>query len=265
MSDNDEGAQVQVAPETKVVGKVKKTAAPANNLIATIAEEVEKLTKAKALALAETLTNEVETDTFRLGGILKVINDNSWFEGYESFDSFVFEKFGFQSRKARYLIQIYTELVDKQIPWEKVGPLGWTKIKDLAGAGVLTVDNVDEWVAKASALTVLELQAVLKGPSSDSQPKASTTDDVQTMKFKLKNDQVETVQSALNKAKVELGTDHDNVALENICAGYVAGVVGGGKTPDLKSLMLAAGWEAALNLYGEVFPSVNITVEAPAE
>jgi hypothetical protein len=169
MSDNDEGAQVQVAPETKVVGKVKKTAAPANNLIATIAEEVEKLTKAKALALAETLTNEVETDTFRLGGILKVINDNSWFEGYESFDSFVFEKFGFQSRKARYLIQIYTELVDKQIPWEKVGPLGWTKIKDLAGAGVLTVDNVDEWVAKASALTVLELQAVLKGPSSDSQ------------------------------------------------------------------------------------------------
>jgi hypothetical protein len=271
MSDEaaGEGATAQVAAtETKVVGKKSQKAA-SGDMIVTIAQEVEKLNKTKALSLADTLATDVETNYFKLGGVLKVINENSWFEGYESFDIFVFERFGFQSRKARYLISIYTELVEKQIPWDKVGPLGWTKVKDLAVAGVLTPENVDEWVEKAKGLTVLELQNLLKGGNAETQTSSKTTDDVTALKFKLKNDQLETVQSALNKAKAETATEFDNVALENICAGYLGGVIGAPVSPPkdpvdaIRDLMKDLGYEQTLNIFGEIFPEINLTAEIP--
>lgn len=261
-TSNDDGAQVQeAAPEVKVVGKKSKSSAV--NVIADVAQEVEKLGKAQALKLATTLSEDIELNYFRLGGVLRVINDNSWFEGFESFDVFVYEKFGFQARKARYLIQIYSDLVTNQIPWEKVSGLGWTKLKDLAP--VLTQDNVDEWVAKAEKLTVLELQNLLKGANLPSDASNKTTDDTQILKFKVKNDQLETVQAALNKAKAEVGTEFDNVALENICAGYLGGVieVSGGKQQTLAEQMTAIGWEAALQAYSELFPQIDLAVTVP--
>lgn len=252
----------EAAPATKVVGKAKGKAAT-GNLIADTAVEVEALTKAKALNLASTLADDIEGNYFKLGGVLRVINDNSWFEGFESFDVFVYEKFGFQARKARYLIQIYTDLVTNQIPWEKVAGLGWTKLKDLAP--VLTVENVDEWVEKAEKLTVLELQNLLKGANLPSDASAKTTDDTQTMKFKVKNDQIETIQSALNKAKAEINTEFDNVALENICAGYLGGVIGTTSAPQktIQEQMTAMGWEAALTAFAELFPTVDLQVTMP--
>ena len=157
--------------------------------------------------------------------MLKLINDNSWFEGFDYFDDFVYEKYGFQGRKARYLISIYDNLVTKMIPWDKVSHLGWTKLKDLAP--IITPENVDEWVAKAEKLTVVELQAAIKAlkPEEGDEKTAKTTDEVVKMTFKLKPDQAEAVTQALAKAKGELHTEYDTVALENICAGYVGGTV----------------------------------------
>src|SRR5674476_411675 len=104
-----------------------------------------------------------------------------------------------QARKAYYLIAIYTDLVTKQIAWEKVKHLGWTKLKELAP--ILTPENTDEWVAKAEKLTVMELIAALKAGTSPSDITGKTSDDVTTLKFKLKPDQLEIVQAAVAKAK----------------------------------------------------------------
>jgi hypothetical protein len=239
-----------------------KPKAKETNLILVIAQEVESMTKTKALNSAEKLAEDIETNYFKLGGVLKLIGDNSWFEGFESFGSYVYEKFGFQERKARYLMGIYTDLVSKQIPWEKVGHLGWTKLKDLAP--LLTLENVDEWVAKAEKLTVIELQAAIKAtmaPTGDTS--STTTDDVSTLKFKVKQDQKEVIQTALAKAKGELGTEFDNVALENICAGYVAGNIGGSPAADPKSVIQAAGWQQVLTMVSELWPEIDINLKIP--
>lgn len=263
MSPVDEGAVVtEVKPETTTIGKkkVEKT----GNLIVDIAHEVEGLTKTKALNMAESLAENIEVNYFKLGGVLKLINDNSWFEGFDSFDGFVFEKYGFQGRKARYLINIYDNLVTKMIPWEKVSHLGWTKLKDLAQT--LTPENVDEWVAKAEKLTVLELQALLKAQQpidGDGKP-VKTTDDVVKMTFKLKADQVEIVTQALAKAKGELHTEHDTVALENICSGYVGGTTQVNKPYSLDEVIETTGFEPLLKRIAEMFPQYDITV-APTE
>ncbi len=264
MSEQENTAVAVEVPETKVVGKTKKVTTT-GNLIADIASEVEKLEKNKALALADKLFEEGEVSNFRLGGVLMVIRDNSWFEGYESFDAYVSEKFGFENRKARYLIKIYGDLVTKQIPWEKVSVLGWTKLKDLVD--ILTLENVDEWVEKALNLTVKELQLLIKGAAPEGGAGTEkTSDGIVVLKFKLQGDQAETVQSALSKAKAEVGTEFDTVALETICGGYLGGVINIDKPQkSIQDLMTELGWEEALKVYAELFPAVNleVTVDDP--
>lgn len=252
-------AQVQETPE--VVTATKGKNAKTGNVILDIAAEVEGLTKPKALHLADKLVDTIETDYFRLGGVLKVIYENAWFEGYPTFAAFVSDKFGFAERKAKYLMEIYDALVTKLIPWEKVSGLGWTKLKDLARH--LTPENVDEWVAKAQNLTVSELQALLKGNDGEGDSTTKTTDDVTKISFKLKHDQAETVTSALNKAKAEAGTEFDNVALEMICVGYLGGSSGISANVSIIDQMKTLGWEGVLGVFEQAFPNVNLAVEPP--
>lgn len=260
MNDMTNAAEVtaeQVQVEAPVAQVEKQKPQKTGDLFIDIAAQVEALTKIKALNLAAALAEDIESNYFKLGGVLQVIYQNAWFEGYESFASFVFERFGFQERKAKYLMEIYTNLVTKQIPWEKVAHLGWTKLKDLARH--LTVENVDEWAAKAEKLTVAELQMVLKGNTEDGKESTTNaTSDTVKLKFTLKADQAETVSAALNKAKAEVATEFDSVALEMICTGYLGGSVsvGGG---NLAAQMKDAGWEAVLSHFEQLFPNINLT------
>jgi len=262
MAEAAAGAVVEEKPDTTTIGK-KKTE-KTGNLILDIAHEVESLTKTKALNMAENLAENIEVNAFKLGGVLKLISDNSWFEGFNTFDDFVYEKYGFAGRKARYLINIYDNLVTKMIPWEKVSHLGWTKLKDLAP--IMTPGTVDEWVAKAEKLTVIELQALIKAakPDEGGEKTAKTTDEVVKLAFKLKPDQLEIVNQALAKAKGELHTEYDTVALENICAGYVGGTSAVSKPFSLDEVIDATGFEPLLKRIAEKFPMFDITV-APVE
>lgn len=259
----DSTATVATAVATANTTTPKQAKTKTGDMIHDIAAEVEGLTKTKALNAADKLAENLDETYFRMGGVLKLISDNSWFEGFESFDLFVFEKFGFAGRKARYLIHIYTELVTKQIPWEKVAHLGWTKLKELAS--VLTIENVDEWVGKAEKLTVAELIAALKAttnPTGDTSS-GSTTSDVVQRKFKLKQDQAEVVDTALAKAKGEIGTEFDNVALENICAGYVGGNIAVAK--PFAEQMKSQGWQKVLEVFGELWPTIDMDLKVPPE
>ena len=261
MNETAEGAVLtEQKPDTTTIGKkkVEKT----GNLILDIAHEVELLTKTKALNEADRLAENIEVNYFKMGGILKLINDNSWFEGFKTFDIFVEEKYGFAARKARYLISIYENLVTKMIPWEKVSHLGWTKLKDLAP--VVTPETVDDWVAKAEKLTVKELQEILKPEASEGEKAQKTTADIVKISFKLKADQAEIVNQALAKAKGELQTEYDAVALENIASGYVGGTFAVAKPYSLDEVIEQTGFEPLLKRIAELFPNFDITV-APIE
>lgn len=263
MSDTESVVAEPVVEQAQVTEtKVKaKASTKTGDFILDAAGVVEPLTKTKALNLADKLYEDIENNSFVLGGCLQVIFDQGWYEGYASFGDFVSERYGFQERKARYLMDIYTKLVKAQIPWSKVQVLGWTKLKDLATH--LTAENVDEWVEKAKNLTVKELQALLKGPEAGGES-GKTTSEFTKITFKLKPDQLETVQSALQKGKAELSTEFDSVSLENICSGYLAGSVGAAPQKDLKTLMQEAGWESVLNIFAEIYPQIDLEVKMPA-
>lgn len=257
---------VEVPQDVQVVGSKTKKSDKTGNLILDIAHEVEQYTKAKALNVAEQLAENIEVNYFKLGGVLKLINDNSWFEGFQTFDDFVTERYGFQGRKARYLVMIYDNLVTKQIPWEKVAHIGWTKLKDLAP--VLTPENVDEWVQKAEKLTVKELQALLSAAANQGkgETNATTTDEIVKMTLKFKPEQADVVQQAIAKAKGELHTEFDTVALEQICAGYVGGNSGvATKPPTVEEFVKSVGLEPLLNQVADMFPEYDISVVPAAK
>lgn len=250
----------EVKPETTTIGK-KKTE-KTGNLILDIAKEVESMSKQKALNEAAKLAENIEVEYFRLGGVLKLISENSWFEGFEDFGKFVFENFGFQYRKAQYLITIYTNLVTKQIPWDKVSHLGWTKLKDLAP--IITPENVDEWAAKAEKCTVLELQALLKasqGPEGEATPAAKVTDEFTKVTLKFKPDQLDTYNQAIAKGKGELKTEFDAVVVENILGGYLGGNSGIAQKFDLDQVIKDTGFEPLLTRVAELFPEYDIEVK----
>lgn len=255
------------AAATAKATEAKRTAnaTVGENLIAFTAEAVEKLTKAKALIEATKLNENIDNNAFRLGGVLKRIHENSWFEEkYPTFAEYVENEFGFKLRKAQYLMTIYTELTHQQIPWEKISKLGWTKIKELAP--ILSIENVDEWVAKAEPVSVAELKILIKGQTPDDNTASTKTQsDVKSMNFKLKNDQVDTVASALAKAKAQINTEFDNSALEAICLHFL-GETNVSLAPVLQKDNLVEAFKALdaqdiITALGEAFPDIDVNVQ----
>jgi hypothetical protein len=256
-----------------------------NDLFVEVASEVEHLTRAKAFTLVSNLLEDVESNHFRLGGVLSLIQEKSskedtWLDGTTSFRDLVQEKFGLHYRKAMYLIAIYRNLVEKQIPWESVKGLGWTKLKELAP--ILTPKNVEVWAKKAEKMTVLQIiesvkKAQAKGGSDAVMGKTST---VTTMTFKVHEDQKDVIRNALDKAKKATKTEYDTVALHNISAGYLGNAITievvetEAKAPKelskkekavlLKELMAEVGYEEVLTVFEKVFPKIDLDVTVNA-
>jgi hypothetical protein len=264
----------------KLVKGVKAKVAK-NDLFVEVASEVEHLTKAKAFSMVSTLLEDVESNHFRLGGVLSRIQeqsteDDAWLSGQTSFRDLVQETFGLHYRKAMYLIDIYRNLVEKQIPWESVKGLGWTKLKELAK--VLTPKNVDGWAKRAEKMTVLQIiesvkKAMAKGGSDAKMGDPST---VSTMTFKVHEDQKDVIRKALDKIKKATKTEFDTVALHNMSAAYLGNAITvevveaeakeakeptkKDKLASLTTLMTELGHKEVLGVFEKVFPKIDLEV-----
>lgn len=210
--ENNEGS-VGVTMEQAVKEGLK-----ADDQIVAMTTKVENTPKNMVVKVLKGLIDNNDTNNFKIGGYLARVRENKWIEPYDTFAEFCLEELGFKERKALYLIKIYETLNHHQIEWGVVSKLGWTKIKELLD--VITAENVNEWVEKAEPLTVSELQALLAG-GEGGEGKTKTKSDGHKISFSLHPDQVDAVESALNKAKAEVDTEFDNVALETICSEYL--------------------------------------------
>lgn len=207
---------------------------PKNPIHATAAK-TQKLDEKSALKLVNELSNDIEFRYLELGGVLAAVHSNGWFGEHGSFKEFVENETSLSYRKADYLKNIFLAMVDLDIPWEKVAKVGWTKLKELLG--VITVDNVDEWVAKAMAMSTIQLIEEVKaslagtGVSGEESIQAAT---VKSKTFKFHADQLEIVTAALEKARAAIPTEYDSVALEHICLGYASQIPSAKKGKEQK-------------------------------
>jgi hypothetical protein len=278
---------------SKVAAGTKAKAADADLIFAT-AQEVENLTAVKAFSMVETLMEDIEQNSFKLGGALSVIQekcqngDPEFLGDSKSFKDLCNERFAMHHRKALYLISTYRNLTEKSIPYSAVQGLGWSKIAILAP--IINAKNVESWVAKAKKLTFVQLVEAVKKKTAAGGKDATETegdDTITTMTFKLKKDQKEVIKEALAKAKGETKTDYDSVALSNLAVGYLGGSVEiptiGGEAPEavpaekpkkltkaekvmaMVEAMKDLGLDDTLAALNDAFPKITLDVTVPEE
>ena len=198
------------------------------DVIERVTQELDNLDRDQTLNQLRTCIENESYQDFYLGGLIYRIKQNQWWDSdiYTTFKDYVQKEFGLHYRKAAYLMQIYEGLVYSGVPFKKIAHLKWSKLKLLSG--ILTPKNVDKWLATADSLSVVQLQEFVRdykrgdntGPDSPSETQARQ---VSTMTLKLHDDQKETILTAIEKCKGELGTDNISVALDGICTNFLTG------------------------------------------
>jgi hypothetical protein len=247
------------AVEQVTENKVDTASDEGTDMIVKTAHEVENLKEDKAFAAIPRLMSDIDQNYFRLGGYLSKVQAEGWFmnKGYDNFKAYVEAECSIKYRKAMYLINIYNGLVESGVPWAKVAHLGWTKLKELAG--LLTTENVDEWVTIAEGMTALQLIEYIakQAEGSDKENSTETAKDAAkettTMTFKLHKDQKETVEAAIEKAQKQSGTDVKSAALEYICIDFLGGAQ---KVVNVTEVMKTKALEDVLASLQEAFPTL---------
>lgn len=282
--EDTNGATTTEEPTAEVKASVKPKKAAgvdvSDDIIVQSVHEIENMKEVAAFKAVPALVDNIDHTYFKLGGILALIQDNGWYmdRGYENFMGYVEAEAGMEYRKAMYLISIYNGLTASGVPWEKVKHFGWTKLSYLAN--ILTLDNVDEWVAATKDMTVFALKDYIKaksaGAPSDGADPAEEAKKVSSMTFKVHSDQKQTIREALDKCKHESGTEFDAVALEYISLNYLGGeikvttvattataTISPPAELSLADVLKKYTAEEVLEAFGEVFPDVELEATLP--
>lgn len=250
------GKGTAVAKNTTKTGTV---IAKGDDVLSDLVHEIETLKQPQALGLVKELSEQTEVTFFRLGGVLSRIQANGWFQPYASFREFVEKEHGLHYRKATYWIGIYNDLAESGVPWSKVSHLGWTKLKEIAG--VIKPDNVDEWVKIAEAQNTITLIDTVKkhlSKGSPTQIEDQSSKTVTTKTFKVHEGQKEVIEAALDKARKEVNTTVDTVALEHICGDFLSSIT-------LEQRLKTLGIEKAAAALEAAFPNATIEISLTEE
>lgn len=188
-----------------------------------LANEIETLSREKTIKRIAVAQENIEQSYFVLGAMLSKVKANHWFEPHKSLDEFVEYEFGMERRKARYFITIYEKLRDLSLTAEAFSGVGWTKLRALVR--VLTEDNVQHWADLARKNSKSELEKLVQAEVARSGNKTPTVSQAAYKKiFKFHDEQIEVIETALEKVKRQAGVESDATALELICGDFCGGV-----------------------------------------
>src|SRR5271166_2655919 len=202
--------------------KSSHTEASVGDDIIDLVQDIENLTKDDAIARLLELEERHEKTFFEIGGVLSAIQKHKWFDPFDSLDQWVEKNTALRRSKARALVQIYDSVVTSGVKWAKVKHLGWTKLNAIAG--LLDASNADHWIEVASNHNRAEIKQLVQehlAGSAGRKPEGSTAARVKTFKFR--DDQIKTVQAAIDRAKEIAGVEDDSAALAVICEAYADG------------------------------------------
>jgi len=189
----------------------------------------------------------------------KVYSEKLWqVWGYNSFDQYVEKELPYKMRKVYYLISIwdwFAVKVGDPTVMEKVAGLGWSKVKELVG--VVTAENVDEWVEIARRVDGRQLAELCKqaliekerqagaAPLPHEENVAAVSKLIKTINFSVTPEQYETIQTALEAAKRITGSNKKSYLITMICLDFAAqhAAAHSGKVSVLKHMESMLGVE----------------------
>ena len=141
-------------------------------------------------------------------------------------------------------------------------------------AGVIDKSNAAQWITIARENTTLELLDKIKESKQANGPTDPTASEpLKKKNFSLHEDQMEVVLDALGKAKHELETEYDSVALDGICQNFLSGAtvsqpLTGDQQPSigepsLKAQMHGAGYLEVLETFDQLWPDITLQIAIP--
>jgi len=159
--------------------------------------------------------------------------------GYDSFGEFAHAELGIKQAKAYYLVKIFKELrVKLKVPKKVLEEVEWTKAKELAPlaiAGIVTAENVDEWVKKAKRMTVPQLaEDARSAKEALATGKAVSPETITRLTFALFDPQYKNVMNALSVAAGVAGSDKKGHQLDMIALEFLSTY--DSKTPTISAM-----------------------------
>lgn len=239
--------------------------------------------------------DKLEFEHVRIGALLSHIQKSQHYTtlGYDNLREFLNAETGLHYRKAAYLISNYDAVVELGIPAADLKGVTWSALRHIIP--ILTPKNYKEWLEAARSKTHVSLIAevtqekakqagALPAPAAGVSGAGTAPGPAEKAKPMLKSfqvfpDQNETINAALEKAKVAGNVDSNAAALDIIAAAYTgappSSATIGAVMPDLSKdgfikmfskLKAEGGMEAVvpvLEAIGEVWPEVDVTVTFP--
>jgi hypothetical protein len=230
------------------------TSAPETDLISDLVHEIESLEKQDAIARLIELEDAHEQTYFEIGGLLAVIQREEWFGPFASLDEWVESKTAMKRSKARALIQIYNAIVKSGVAWAQVQDIGWTKLRAIAR--VLDEESAQHWISMAAGHSKKEIIELVKQHLTASCGAAeSSSTATRVSSFKLRDDQAESVNAAIETMKKTANTPDDSAALAAICLDYIEGAALQERFVGLESDAVAKKISDVLNNFDHETPA----------
>lgn len=197
--------------------------------------------KGNIIAAASTVFEQKEHGIFTFGGLLAHVKNGElhteitdtdgepvYAAGLKGFNAWVTETFGIKARMAAYYVTLY-RVFSTLTTEQKLQAIGWSKLRNLLPlytAGLLTDENVGQWLDKARKTSCVALQDAVTDElvESDAELHGNTNlSKLRTMKFGFHDDQIAVMEEALSAAKETLGDDtSDGAALIHIVTEWLA-------------------------------------------
>lgn len=172
---------------------------------------------ASQIGRARELVRRVEETYLDLGDVLLQITESKahrtlgYRDDLQGYQEFLACELGLKYRKARYLIGIAEMVRDCGLDREEVGSIGWSKVKEIAGASKESVQGLIE-LAKTSTLSEVSKAAKLA--------KGRTARTKVTVSARLWEDEAEIVSDAISAA-IECGAEDESQALMMIAVEWM--------------------------------------------
>lgn len=225
-TEEGEKAKAKKAKKEKAPKEAKPKAekpAPEPPAPLVLTESVKALVSDNAedtIKAAETLSKQIDTNEFTLGGVLAAIrrdNLHTKLLGEDQKPLFSDDKAGFEAyinarlscgyRKAMYLIGMYEKYSALGVTEQQIAKIGWSKA--VLMLGIVTAENKGELLEYAETHSKSEVEAHVKsvrtnaGSGSNSSPRGVR----HSFGFNLYNNEGEIVKAAIESAKADLSPE----------------------------------------------------------
>jgi hypothetical protein len=223
----DDNPEVEVLQDGKPINGADELATVDDGFAGDIDPEASPEAKAMHAKVMD-LRDRIDETYMEMAQILHQIWDKSIYQqlGYKTWKEYCEEALDFKIRKAQYLVQIWGwigNLSDETR--EKLFGIGWAKLKELVG--IINDENVDEWVARALEMNVLEITEAARAYLSSGDggepgdPGTAGQSEFKNISFRLAADQHDLALKALEKAGEMAKSDKKGYLLGLICQDFL--------------------------------------------